>query len=221
MRSTAARRCGLIGAAALACLATAGHGDVALEWRDVAADEPIDHAVMIRGPFDEAHRQVRLRGPVALVAAGDEAACFTAYAAAAGDDEPERAIEVGAGDALRLGPPAFLLVPATRLGDGTPADAARAVYEARPILDPPATIAGAPVAAGRPAYLCVPVDYRHHFDHLPVEDAGRGVMIFAARPVEPAAAAAKVVDDFGLNRVVPDGGSRAAAWITVRPVAGH
>ena len=47
-------------------------------WLDVAADEPIDHAVMIRGPYEDAHRKTRLRGPVAVVTAdGDAGPCFT------------------------------------------------------------------------------------------------------------------------------------------------
>jgi hypothetical protein len=46
-------------------------------WLDVAADEPIDHAVMIRGPYEDAHRKTRLRGPVAVVTAdGDAGPCF-------------------------------------------------------------------------------------------------------------------------------------------------
>jgi hypothetical protein len=42
-------------------------------WLDVAADEPIDHAVMIRGPYEDAHRKTRLRGPVAVVTADGDA----------------------------------------------------------------------------------------------------------------------------------------------------
>jgi hypothetical protein len=220
MRTTAFRRCGSVFAAVAVGLAAPGRAAESLQWNDVAADAPVDHAVTIRGPFHDAHEQVALAGPVALVAARDEAdsgPCFTAYAVVADGDEPERCVEVGEGEvALRLGPVAFLLVPAKRLADGAPADAPRGVYEVRPILDPPAAIPEEPADAGPPTHLCLPVDYRHHFDRLPVEDAGRGLVIFASRPDASPAAAVRVVDDFGLNRLVPGGTSRAAAWTSLR-----
>lgn len=203
----------------VACAAAVGRAADTWTWIDVVAKVPIDHGVMVRGPFADAHEKVQLAGPVAVTAAdADTGPCFTVYAAAARDAEPERTARVG--DAvveLRLGPPAFLLVPARRLRDGEPAtEPPRGVYEARPILDPPDAIAGAPEAVGRPAYLCLPVDYRHHFERVPVEAADRGLVIFTARDVAPGAAPLAAADDFGIARLTPRGTGRTAAWLPVR-----
>lgn len=223
MQARAVRRRSAMFVVACACLAVTGRADDALEWLDVTPDAPVDHTVMIRGPFHEAHEKVSLTGPVALVAAGhgaDAGPCFTVYAVAATGAEPVRTVRAGPHDAaFRLGPPAFLLVPAQRLTDGAPADSPRVVYELRPILDPPAAIEAQPATAGPPTHLGLPVDYRHHFDRLPVADPGRGLVILDSRPVESTAAAVQVVDDFGLKRLEPGGRSRAAAWFTVRAPA--
>ncbi|MFM7107339.1 MAG: hypothetical protein ACKOZU_01820 [Planctomycetaceae bacterium] len=222
LQATAIHRRGAVLAAAVACAAGAARGDDAVTWRDVVAEAPIDHAVTIRGPFDDAHGKVQLVGPVG-VAASDAGPCFTAYAVAARGDEPARMVPVGAAAVpVRLGPPAFLLVPARRLRDGGPAtDAPAGVYEARPILDPPEAVAGVPATAGRPTHLCLPVDYRHHFEQVPVGDAGRGLLLCAARDADRADAPIDVADDFGLHRLAAAAACRDAAWVPVGPPAPH
>lgn len=226
MRATTRGRHAVLLGALVACTAAAGLRADDLTWLGVAADAPIDHAVMVRGPFADTHAKAHLVGPVAVVASGSGAGpCFTVYAATAGGDEPERTAWVGV-DAvpLRLGPPAFLLVPARRLRDGEPAtEAPRGVYEARPVLDPPRAFAGAPAEAGPPTHLCLPVDYRHHFERVPVEAADRGFVIFAARDAAVAATQAEapvaVADDFGLAHLVPRGDRRDGVWLPVRTAA--
>ncbi len=190
-------------------------------WRDVTAEAPIDHSVMVRGAFDDTHRKIRLAGPVAVTARdADAGPCFTVYAVANRGDEPERTAQVGGGgEPLRLDSPAFLLVPARRLRDSEQAsEPPHGVYEARPVLDPPAAIDGGPAAAGPPAYLCLPVDYRHHFERVPVTVADRGLVIFAARDLPPDIARRATADDFGISRLAPGSTGRPVVWLPVRPV---
>lgn len=189
-------------------------------WFDVAATEPIDHAVMVRGSFDEAHRKLQLAGPVAVTAAAEDAGpCYSVYAATVRDDEPPQAVRAGKMDEpLRLGPPAFLLIPARRLQDGAPAtEPPRGVYEIRPVLGPPAVLAGGPEAAGPPAYIGLPVDYRHHFERVAAEAADRGLVIFSSRDLPQGGAPAAVADDLGIARLTPRGTGRTAAWLPVQP----
>ena len=211
----AVRRCGAVLTAVVACLAGVARADDVATWLDVASESPIDHAVMVRGPFDDAHRKVQLAGPVGVVAAGSDG--FRAvYAIVDPGAEPPRSVQVGANSTpLRLGPPAFLLVPARRLREGaTATDAPAGVHEARPIIDPPDAVDGA--AAGRPTLLCLPVDYRHHFERMPVTDAGRGLLVRGARPGERTDAPIDVADDFGLHRLSVRGTCRDAAWMPVK-----
>lgn len=215
LRRTAFLRCSAVLATAVACAAGIARGADGMTWLDVAADAPIDHAVTIRGPFDDAHRKVQLAGPAGVAAAGD-GPCHAVYAVAAPNAAPEREAMVGpAAVPVRLGSPAFLLVPARRLRAGGPAsDAPAGVYEARPIIDPPDSIDGAP--AGRPTHLCMPVDYRHHFEHEPVANADRGLLVCAPREADRSDRPIHAADDFGLHRLAAGGTQRDAAWIRVR-----
>ena len=219
-RARTCRRCNAVLAAVVACAAGIAHGADGTIWLDVVAQAPIEHGVTVRGPFDDSHRKVQLAGPVGVVAIGS-GSCHAVYAvdAEAARAEPERSAAVGtAAVPVRLGPPAFLLVPARRLCDGEPAtDAPAGVYEARPIIDPPAAIDGAP--AGRPTHLCLPVDYRHHFERVPVADAHRGLLVCAPRAAERTDASIRTADDFGLHRLTAGGTCRDGAWVPVRAPA--
>jgi len=222
MRRTTTRRwCRLLGVA-IACSAGIGRGDDGPTWLDVVADNSVDHAVMIRGPFADMHEKVTLTGPVGFVADGIDGG-FAAYGVADSADRDERTARLGADRAeVRLGPVEFLVVPAKRLVEGAPARAAgRGVYEVRPILDAPDAIAGVPAAAGRPTHLCLPADYRHHFDRVPVEAADRGLVVCASQAIEKRPPAVRIADDFGLNRLVPVGTRRAGGWIGVDTAAGR
>lgn len=195
---------------------TARAGD-AVAWLDAVAERPVDHAVMVRNRFASNHEQVTLQGPVAVVSADDTSGAahwFTAYRIAATAAEPARTVAVGDAAPVRVGPPEFLLVPAKRLADGpAPAAEANAVYEVRPILDVPAAD-GASSVDRRPTHVGLPVDYRHHFERVPVAEPGRGFILFAAGGAnEPAAVA--VVDDFGTNRLAPGRTCRGGTWVRV------
>ncbi|MFM9058863.1 MAG: hypothetical protein ACKOSQ_07060, partial [Planctomycetaceae bacterium] len=158
-------------------------------------------------------------GPVAVMAAdADAGPCFTVYAAQSRGDEPERSARVGDGDAeLRLGPPPSRRAPARGLRDGGPAAAPpRGVYEARRRASPGARAPGGPANAGPPAYLCLPVDYRHHFERVPVEAADRGLLIFAAREMASGTAPLAAADDFGIAQLALRGTGRSTAWLRVR-----
>jgi len=190
-------------------------------WREVTAEAPIDHEVMVRSPFDAAHRKVQLAGPVAVLASDEDAGpCFTVYAVAARGDEPQQTARVdGGGEPVRLGPAAFVLVPARRLRDGGQAsEPPHGVYEVRPVLDPPPAIEGGADAAGPPAFLCLPVDYRHHFERVSVTVADRGLVIFAGRDLPAHTPRLATADDFGIARLTARGTARTAAWLPVRPV---
>lgn len=206
---------------AIAAATGVGFGSESWTWRDVAAETPIDHAVMVRGPFDDAHRKVRLAGPVAVTVSDEDAGpCFAVYTLKAQRDEPQRTAQVGGGGMhLRLGPPVFLLVPARRLRNGEPAaKPPRGVYEIRPVLDPPAVLDAEPSAAGPPAYIGLPVDYRHHYERVPAGAADHGLVVFAARDLPSGAAPVAVADDFGIARLAARDTGRAATWLPVRPV---
>lgn len=212
---------GLVCGVAIASAMGVGLAGDAWIWRDVAAEAPIDHAVTVRGPFDDAHRKIRLAGPVAVTTSDEDAgSCFTVYAVTDVGDQPQRMAHVGGGDEpLRLGPPAFVLVPARRLRDREPAtEPPPGVYEVRPVLDAPAVIDGGPDAAGPPAYVGLPVDYRHHFERVPVADAGRGLVISADRDLPSDIARLAAADDFGIARLAVRSTARTAAWLPVRPV---
>lgn len=212
------RAAACIGMLALAALGSEPSAADTWTWLDVAVDEPIDHAVMVRGPFDEAHRKTRLTGPVAVVTAdGDAGPCFTVYAVTAQGDEPPRTTRVGTRQTpLSLGQPAFLLVPARRLRDGEQAtDPPRGVYEIRPVLDPPALLDGGPHTARPPAYLGLPVDYRHHFERVKVTDTDRGLVIFTARDLPNVPDLEATADDFGIARLTARGTDRMAVWLPV------
>ena len=215
-RMTTRRWCVWLGVA-ISYAAAIGRGDDGPTWLDVVAETPVDHDVMIRGPFADAHEKVTLTGPVGFVAGGLDGG-FAAYGATAAPDRDVRTARIGAADTeVRLGPVAFLLVPARRLVEGAPArDAGRGVYEVRPILDAPVAIDGVPAAAGRPTHLCLPADYRHHFDRVPVDAADRGLVVCAAAASGDRPAPVQIADDFGLNTLRPAPTARAGAWIDVR-----
>jgi len=215
-RMTTRRWCLWLGVV-IASTATIGHGDDGTTWLNVVADTPVEHAVMIRGPFADSHEKVTLTGPVGFVASGRDGG-FAAYGATAAPDRSARTARVGAaGVEVRLGPVEFVLVPARRLVEGAPArDAGRGVYEVRPILEGPAAIDGVPAAAGRPTHLCLPADYRHHFDRVPVEAADRGLVVCIAAAGGDRPAPVQIADDFGLNTLRPGLTARAGAWIDVR-----
>jgi hypothetical protein len=221
MRRTTRRWCLLFGAA-IAGMVAVGRGDDGVAWLDVVADSPVEHAVMIRGPFADAHERVTLSGPVGFVANGVDGG-FAAYRVAGSADRVEHTARLNAARVqVRLGPVEFLVVPAKRLVEGAPARAAgRGVYEVRPILDAPDAIAALPATAGRPTHLCLPADYRHHFDRVPVEAAGRGLVVGASQAIEPRPPPVRIADDFGLNRLVPAGTRRAGGWIDVDTAAGR
>lgn len=203
---------------------TAAAADVfaadAWTWRDVAAEKPIDHAVMVRGPFDDGHRKVQLTGPVAVVTSdGETAHWYTVYAVTAHGDESPRTARVGTRQTpLALGPPAFLLVPARCLRNGEQAtESPSGVYEIRPVLDPP-PLDGVSETAGPPAYLALPVDYRHHFERINVITADRGLVIASARDLPPGPEMAATADDFGIARLTARGTGRVAVWLPVEPL---
>ncbi len=207
----------------LALIAVVGEGYAAdaWTWLDVAAEEPIDHAVMVCGPFDDAHRKMRLAGPVAVAASdGDAGPCFTVYAVTTRGDESPRTARVGSHQTpLAVGPPEFLLVPARRLRNGEQAtEPPSGVYEIRPVLAPPAVLDGGPETAGPPAYLGLPVDYRHHFERIKVADADRGLVISSTRDLAPGPKMAAAADDFGIARVTARGTGRVAVWLPVEAV---
>lgn len=207
----------------LALIAVAGEAFAAdaWTWLDVAAEEPIDHAVMVCGPFDDAHRKVQLAGPVAVATSdGDEGPCFTVYAVTTRGAESPRRVRVGTHQTLlAVGPPKFLLVPARRLRNGEQAtEPPSGVYEIRPVLEPPAMLDGGPETAGPPAYLGLPVDYRHHFERIKVADADRGLVISSASDLAPGLQMAAVADDFGIARVAARGTGRVAVWLPVEAV---
>ena len=217
------RQCAVALILMLALIAVAGDGFAAdaWTWRDVAVEEPIDHAVMVCGPFDDAHRKVRLAGPVAVATSdGDAGPCFTVYAVTTRGDEFPRRVRVGTHQTpLAVGPPEFLLVPARRLQNGEQAtEPPSGVYEIRPVLEPPAMLDGGPENAGRPAYLGLPVDYRHHFERIEVADADRGLVISSARDLAPGLKMAAAADDFGIARVTARGTGRLAVWLPVEAV---
>jgi hypothetical protein len=187
-------------------------------WLDVAADEPIEHAVMVHGPYDDAHRKTRLTGPVAVVTAdGDAGPCFTVYAVTAQLEEAPRTARVGTRQTpLSLGEPAFLLVPARRLRDGQQAtEPPRGVYEILTVLDPPALLDGGLDTAGPPAYLGLPVDYRHHFERVKVAAADRGLVISSARDLPSGPEMGATADDFGIARLTARGTGRVVGWLPV------
>lgn len=210
----------VLGAVAIAVATGGVRAADSWTWLDVAAAAPIDHAVMVRGPFDDAHRKMRLTGPVAVTTSDEVGGpCYTVYAATSREDERQQTAQVGGGEPLRLGPPAFLLLPARRVRDGEQAtEPPRGVYEVRPLLDPRAVLDGGPQTMGPAAHLCLPVDYRHHFEHVPVEAADRGLVIFATQDLPPRPVPATVADDFGIARLTARGTGRTAVWLPVRSV---
>lgn len=214
-RSTQWLQIPLTAVAITAAIAPHGRCDGPATWLDVTPERPVDHAVMVRGPFQDAHDKVTVTGPVALVTIGPDAgSSFTAYRVARPTDAEARVVGVGDPNRpVRVGPAEFVLVPAKRLDDGPPvAGCPPAAYEVRAILEPD-TIE-TPACAGRPALVCLPVDYRHHFERVPVADPGRGLLLGPAGPANPAAAIA-VVDDFGTNRLTSGRTARSGEGIAV------
>ena len=171
-------------------------------WRAIAmVEQPVTHSVLLQDTVSGDLRRRNLVGPEALVmvAAGD--ACLCQYPI-----DPV-AVEQPAGRfRLRLrgrsepvivvvGPPCAALLPAQLLRDGPPAgEPGQLVYEQRKIL------AVASGQGGDLAAICLPVEYRHHFERL---QPGDQAAAFAVRqPVEAAAEGSYgIVDDLGTNRI--------------------
>ncbi|MCE9630290.1 MAG: hypothetical protein K8S94_06170 [Planctomycetia bacterium] len=203
----------------------AGRAAETVIWRDATPAAPLDHSVMVRSLFLPSHVRVHLDGPRALVMpapAADDTGTFNAYRITTVADEEPRVVGVAIDatklEDVRLGPAEFLLVPTRRLTDGAPQPTAEHVYEARPILGEP-LLDGVAAAAGQnigqPTHLCLPVDYKHHFERVKIRDAARGLVLFSPSTATEEAAVS-VVDDFGTNRLVPGTTSRAGVWVVVR-----
>ncbi len=204
-------------------IVTAAHGrcEGSATWLDVTPQRPVDHAVMVRGPFQEAHEKLTVTGPVGLVTIGPDAgSAFTAYRIERPVDAEARVVNAGEpGRPVRIGPAEFVLVPAKRLDDGPPPAGDRpGAFEVRAILEPDAIDAAA--CAGRPAFICLPVDYRHHFERVEVADPGRGLVLGPARPANHGAAIS-IVDDFGTNRLTPGRTMRSGGGIAVTTGTGR
>ena len=60
------------------------------------------------------------------------------------------------------------------------------------------------------AYLCVPVEQRHHHDHFPVKSAQACLLIYEVRPHEPKISVT-TMDQFGLNTL----DVQSSKWLAV------
>lgn len=172
-------------------------------WRTcrVVGDE-VTHSVMLRDSVTGSLRQRKLAGPfgVALTASSDS--CLTGYRIdAAVGTVPAGRLRLtlpGGGEPLvvLVGLPRAALLPAQLLRDGPPTGGlGNVVYEEREIL----TVENG--VGDRWASICLPVEYRHHFERLrPPDDAA---VFILSKAVKPAAAGEIVglVDDLGTSQI--------------------
>jgi hypothetical protein len=200
----------------------------------------IDHDVELKGPLDESRRQTLLSGPryfAQSVAdttseAPEPRAYLNWYTIKDGSRESGT---LRIRDSLRgeqsypvtIAEAAFLLSPAQRISSGPPSPLpeglnymiAYRVVDAPP-ADPPATSPGGPRAsrvAGRPAYLCLPVEEWHHDEHFPVQDARTCLIVYETEP-QAAESRISTIDQFGLNELTAT--SRAWSCVSAEVVMG-
>lgn len=162
----------------------------------------VTHSVMLRDSVTGDLRQRKLVGPVGLVipASGDSClGCYRIEAAATPAAAGRLRLTLPDGSepvVVLVGPPRAALLPAQLLRNGPPAgEPGRVAYEERAIL----AVKGGP--GDRWASVCLPVEYRHHFERLlPPADAAAFVL---SKGINPAAAGEIVglVDDLGTSRI--------------------
>jgi len=200
-------RAGLIVAGFAAATAAADFPNATARWRTCAeVDQPVTHSVMLRDHFSGDLRRRKLVGPegVLVAAAGDACLCRYAIEPAPPLDTPAGRLRLelpGAAAPLvvTVGPPRAALLPAQLLRDGPPMDdPGTVVFTEHRLLR---IESGPDVAA---VSVCLPVEYRHHFERLIPGDEAVG---FIVHPVaaEPATGSSfGIVDDLGTNRLQLD-----------------
>lgn len=162
----------------------------------------VTHSVMLRDSVTGDLRQRKLVGPVGLVlpSSGDSClGCYRIEAAATPAAAGRLQLTLPGGGnpvVVLVGPPRAALLPAQLLRDGPPAGEPGSVaYEERAILQ----VEGG--SGDRWASVCLPVEYRHHFERL-TPPAGAAAFVLS-KGIDPVAAGEIVglVDDLGTSRI--------------------
>lgn len=198
--ATATLAAGLCAAAAAAMADTP---DASPRWRTCAAvEQQVSHSVMLRDTLSGDLRRQTLLGPEGVVLPTDGDACLCRYRIdpPAADKPAGRLLLEIPGQAepamVVVGPPRAALLPAQLLREGPPAgDPGTVVFVERKILK----IERGP--ADGLASVCLPVEYRHHFERLLPDDEAKGFVVQSAALKAAAAASFGIVDDLGTNQI--------------------
>ncbi len=183
------------------------------QWRAiVGVEQQVTHSVLLQDSISGDLRRRTLIGPEGLVMPATGDACLCRYQIdPVAEEQPAGRLQLqlaGASEpvVVVVGPPRAALLPAQLLRDGPPVgEAGRTVYEHRPVL---AVERG---QAGDFAAVCLPVEYRHHFERLqPGEDATGFVVRQAA--VAATEDSFGIVDDLGTNKITL-GASRQGLYL--------
>ena len=205
------------------------------EVMDVTPSRVINHEIELKGPFDDDLIKTRLTGPQLFShavgsgekAAQDRNAYLNWYKIAQPATEPRRILVIC--DSLRgnkahqitIQNSAFLLLPAQRVTTGPPSPLPDGLdhFKAYKIVNATqvsqqvklaGTYGPADRTATKAAYLCVPVEQRHHHDHFPVKNAQDCMLIYELMPHEHKTSVT-TIDQFGLNKL----DTHSGRWLSV------
>jgi len=169
-----------------------------------AVEQQVTHSVLLQDRISGDLRRRKLIGPEGLLMPAAGAACLCRYQIEpTATDQPAGRLQLRlAGESepvvVVVGPPRAALLPAQLLRDGPPAgEPGRIVYEQRKVLA---------VERGTNreiASVCLPIEYRHHFERLLPGDRAAGFVV-----LQSASAAGQdsfgIVDDLGTNKITLD-----------------
>lgn len=167
-------------------------------------ERPARHGVMLRDSFEQRLQRRILVGPeyLALTPQSDE--CFCYYRIEGADDSAEymlrlRLHEQGEPKTLTVGEPVAALLPGQVLRDGPPTSTAgKTAYQVRMVQEKK-------TARIRIQSICLPVEYRHHFERLELSDDAPAFGILDPAQVKRPEEVVGIVDDLGARRGKLDG----------------
>ncbi|QEG02067.1 hypothetical protein Mal15_61500 [Stieleria maiorica] len=180
----------------------------------VAASNPVLHGLEVKTELDEKRRWINFRGPKLYSSPRDKSQADDArpsylnwYSIRKPDSEAVKTIQLrdtysgSQSFGVRLGQPAFYLIPAQTVADGPPAEVPESLdhFIAFEIVDVDSLALPEPTP-GKPAFVCVPAEEWHHEEHVPIKSASSFLMVYA---VEASSVDGRVttIDSFGLNQL--------------------
>ncbi len=165
-------------------------------------EKPVEHAVLLGNAQNGRLRKKMLTGPTELVVSVVNDNCLVGYSIASTEDVDEKQyVKVWIAEEsnpikLLVGVARVVLLPGKILKDGPPqGEDIIEVYEVRDVIED-ASIHGKKIDK-----ICLPVEYRHHFERSEPMLNAKAYVYLEEEISERISSEMSIVDDFGVHRL--------------------